>query len=498
MANYEIPTNPTYSEAMRKLESTDPASAELFNTMFQQMLNNFAAISKGTTPVGNADKLDGAHLSDIQGWTDANYLSKNGTATNATQLGGKSASEYVDKFAIGAVRAEYRIFARFNHTMNNEPETMLISGGGDFSNIDGLWAVSFVSRQGYTLFTARELLQHSGNITFGYYTEGSYTYFGAYVDRQYSSKFFINKLDGNSALYSIYGAEYGEFYTGTTEPNGWTTVATHKFTIDTDLANYALQSAVNNIHTTSLSNPSTFGWYRVAEVGCGGDGSTHDCDIVLRTGFANTFPEYARLRVRTLHNLHEIVAVDRRSYNSTPLLIKARLTTDTKKTYLEVYYSSGATNPLRVEVSNSMSAYVDSSWKAINATPTAETVSGVTVLTTYDIPANSKPATSVDLANYLPKTEHLKVEHGNEVNFKGLTGVEGVYFNYRNGDSGNVDTTTPIKWYCFGDKNMAANGNIMLDMGAGSGQRYILHTGNSNAVKIQSSAPTDTSALWVW
>jgi hypothetical protein len=26
----------------------------------------------------------------------------------------------------------------------------------------------------------------------------------------------------------------------------------------------------------------------------------------------------------------------------------------------------------------------------------------------------------------------------------------------------------------------------------------ILHTGNSNAVKIQSTAPTDTSALWVW
>ena len=54
MANYEIPTNPTYSEVMRKLETNDPATAELFNSMFQQMLNNFAAISKGKVAVGKA------------------------------------------------------------------------------------------------------------------------------------------------------------------------------------------------------------------------------------------------------------------------------------------------------------------------------------------------------------------------------------------------------------------------------------------------------------
>ena len=56
MANFEIPDNPEFSTVMRRLETTDPAAAELFNAMFERLLNNDAAIIAGTIPVGDAEK----------------------------------------------------------------------------------------------------------------------------------------------------------------------------------------------------------------------------------------------------------------------------------------------------------------------------------------------------------------------------------------------------------------------------------------------------------
>lgn len=44
MADYLIPENPDYMTAIRKLESTDPANAELFNTLFQRLIENTHAV----------------------------------------------------------------------------------------------------------------------------------------------------------------------------------------------------------------------------------------------------------------------------------------------------------------------------------------------------------------------------------------------------------------------------------------------------------------------
>lgn len=47
MANYDIPANPTYNTAIRKLEDTDPASAtSIFNPLIQQLINNTHAVKK--------------------------------------------------------------------------------------------------------------------------------------------------------------------------------------------------------------------------------------------------------------------------------------------------------------------------------------------------------------------------------------------------------------------------------------------------------------------
>lgn len=40
MANFELPENPGYNDAMRKLETTDPAHADVFNALYAQLLEN--------------------------------------------------------------------------------------------------------------------------------------------------------------------------------------------------------------------------------------------------------------------------------------------------------------------------------------------------------------------------------------------------------------------------------------------------------------------------
>ena len=47
MANFQIPENPGYAEEIRKFETTDPAHADLFNAVVQQLLENDAHLKKG-------------------------------------------------------------------------------------------------------------------------------------------------------------------------------------------------------------------------------------------------------------------------------------------------------------------------------------------------------------------------------------------------------------------------------------------------------------------
>ena len=59
MANFEIPDNPEFNEALRKLEASDPATADLFNSMFARLMENEAALRGNKTPIVNAKTLDG-------------------------------------------------------------------------------------------------------------------------------------------------------------------------------------------------------------------------------------------------------------------------------------------------------------------------------------------------------------------------------------------------------------------------------------------------------
>lgn len=105
--------------------------------------------------------------------------------------------------------------------------------------------------------------------------------------------------------------------------------------------------------------------------------------------------------------------------------------------------------------------------------------------------------TSGGVYTALQNNNVLSAQHGNEINFKGLTNQSILFFNYRNGDNGaSTGNSTPITSYMFGDKNGADGNYIRLNLNEGIGERTIFHSGNMNGVAIAETAPA-TTFLWI-
>lgn len=164
---------------------------------------------------------------------------------------------------------------------------------------------------------------------------------------------------------------------------------------------------VNNklqyIQTTSYTVVETAGWYRIAEYNSttesvlrGSYGNA--CFLSLKRAYNHYGTEEYRIRLSSAYDSQTFKCEDA-TIGSKQLISKVRYTYDSEKAYIEIYYNEDLENPVFAEISNSTDAYT--CWKAINFEATEETVDGVTVTTTYDIPASASPATSVDLANYL-------------------------------------------------------------------------------------------------
>lgn len=104
MSYFEIPENPEFNSQMKKLESTDPAHAELFNSMFEQLLINVVAIVLGTIQTGNAKLLDGNDSSFFAKTTDITAI-VNGTtkAGNADKLDGNDSIYFAKASDITAI-----------------------------------------------------------------------------------------------------------------------------------------------------------------------------------------------------------------------------------------------------------------------------------------------------------------------------------------------------------------------------------------------------------
>lgn len=159
----------------------------------------------------------------------------------------------------------------------------------------------------------------------------------------------------------------------------------------------AWQTKIDNIQTTSRATLSQAGWYRVAEYTGNGIGyllgsSVNSCELEVSRYYEDNASEYHLLKLMSTFRNQVFDSLDQ--CGSTQYLTKVRYTYDSAKAYLEVYVNKACSIFNRLTYPSDYSY----SWKLLDTpTLTSETVDGVTVTTTYDIPANASPVTDLDL-----------------------------------------------------------------------------------------------------
>lgn len=163
------------------------------------------------------------------------------------------------------------------------------------------------------------------------------------------------------------------------------------------------QGKIDSIQTGSSAELSQAGWYRIAEYSGSNayvikGSAANGCTIVIKRNHTKTYNEMARILLDSVHGNQEFKLLSAKS--RTQLIPKIRYTyNETEiKAYIEIYYNSDSADRVRTFITDGRTTNKEY-WKAITPTLTEETVDGVTVTTTYDIPANASPVTSLDLQN---------------------------------------------------------------------------------------------------
>lgn len=238
----------------------------------------------------------------------------------------------------------------------------------------------------------------------------------------YSSSVTYKRLDlvrYNDKAYVAKKASTGVLPTNT---DYWMLMTSDGIVIDNSLSNDStnpvqnkiIKTAIDNIQTTSRATLSQAGWYRVAE--CKGVTNLHAFEIVLTRGISVDsiqLPETHTITVNCANaNTIDIASNDT---SGTHRLTLFRITKDSTRCYAEVYYNMDKQSTLYITLLNENRA--DYEWQAITPTLTSETVDGVTVTTTYDIPANASPVTDLDIAEAMNGYVYSAVNVANDTEF---------------------------------------------------------------------------------
>ena len=152
-------------------------------------------------------------------------------------------------------------------------------------------------------------------------------------------------------------------------------------------------STLNSNMSSSTKHASVTGagWYRIAKYAVS-DGSSkvgagdNSVDVVIQRNYNNEDNEHHEFKVMSIYNHQEFVDVCNKS--NVHRFTKARYTYDSDGAYIEVRYSSNTVNDFRITLSNTLSGSRTTHWEPI-CEKTSETVDGVTITATYDIPSYS-------------------------------------------------------------------------------------------------------------
>lgn len=157
------------------------------------------------------------------------------------------------------------------------------------------------------------------------------------------------------------------------------------------------QNKLDIAQTTSVSIVSKAGWYRIAQYKTrhpahtqGGTGNS--CDVVIKQAFNSNGTEVIWIKLNSYY-LYQGFKALQTSGCATFTKIRYTIEESTNIAYIEVYYSVDSSNMCSFEVSHGKDT--EYTWQAMYPVLTEETVEGVTVTTTYDIPGNVSPATVI-------------------------------------------------------------------------------------------------------
>ena len=221
------------------------------------------------------------------------------------------------------------------------------------------------------------------------------------------------------------------------------------------------QTKIDNIQTTSRATLSQAGWYRVAEYKTSGvdnakGNEANSCKLTLKV--LGTFSTFYEIALTSIYSVQEFNVITSKTRNNVHRITKVRYTVESGVgAYLEVYFTEGVNVAMHCTVDGVQDYY--RAWKAITPTLTAETVDGVTVTTTYDIPSNASPVTDLDLAQ-VDGTEVL-----NTSILEKAVNLENGFHVFRLGGGSYTGGDLPATLYAYGLASVFKwGGNIVVEL----------------------------------
>lgn len=145
---------------------------------------------------------------------------------------------------------------------------------------------------------------------------------------------------------------------------------------------------IPNYLSHSFGGVSKQGWYRIAKTNS--RYGSNSCVISLKRSYNSPAPEYQKIQFFGVYDLRKFVSIAALSKIHMWTKIRETLDEVNDYSYIEIYQCIESYNNVwAVFVEEASGVYGNDNWKAIPPELTQETVSGVTVLTSLDLPANN-------------------------------------------------------------------------------------------------------------
>ena len=131
------------------------------------------------------------------------------------------------------------------------------------------------------------------------------------------------------------------------------------------------------------------GWYRIAKAGGYAPHGYNSCVISLKRGYSLPSPEYQKIQFLRAGRTQKFVSLIAFSGTHVWTKIREAYYETEDCSYLEIYQSVVAANWWLITIEDAVGSYEGANWKAIPPELTQETVSGMEVLASLDLPANN-------------------------------------------------------------------------------------------------------------